>query len=109
MKIFSRKEVISMNKTIGTIIILVLVLAPAFALADVEIKGTVIKVDNVANQLVVRTDRGEETFILDKSTKGVNNAKEGAKIIVKFTEKDGEPKVTEIVPQEDKTTDITPR
>ena len=99
-----------MNGTIGAIIIiLVLVLVPAFAFADVELKGTVIKVDKAANQLVVKTDRGEETFILDKSTKGVNNAKEGAKVIVKFTEKDGEPKVTEIIPQEEGMKDMTPR
>lgn len=79
--------------------ILALLLRPAFAFADVQLKGTVIKVDNVANQIVVKTERGEETFILDKSTKGVINAKEGGKVIIKFTEKDGEPKVTEIIPQ----------
>jgi hypothetical protein len=73
---------------------------PVFAFADVELKGTVIKVDKVENRLVIRTARGEETLILEKSTKGINNAKEGAKVIVKFTEKDGEPKVTEINPQE---------
>ena len=97
-----------MSKAIGAMV-LALVLVPAWAFADVERRGTVIKVDKAANQLVVKTERGEETFILDKSTKGINNAKEGAKVIVKFTEKDGEPKVIEIVVQDDGTSDSAPR
>ena len=97
-----------MSKAIGAMV-LALVLVPAWAFADVERRGTVIKVDKAANQLVVKTDRGEETFILDKSTKGIDNAKEGAKVIVKFTEKDGEPKVIEIVVQDDGTSDSAPR
>jgi hypothetical protein len=48
-------------------------------------------------------------LLIDKATKGVENVKEGAKVIVKFTEKDGEPKVTEIVSQEDGPTQIAPR
>jgi len=97
-----------MNRTIGAMI-LALALVPTVTFADVELKGTVIKVDNATSQLVVKTDRGQETLLLDKSTKGVGNAKEGAKVIVKFTEKDGEPKVTEIVPQESGATQIAPR
>ena len=79
---------------------LALLLAPGIAFSDVELRGTVLKVDETNNHLLVKTDRGEETFILEKSTKGIRNAKEGAKIIIKFTEKDGEPKVTEITPQD---------
>jgi len=97
-----------MSKALGAMV-LALVLMPAWAFAEVERRGIVMKVDKAANQLIVKTDRGEETFMLDKSTKGVDNAKEGAKVIVKFTEKDGEPKVIEIVPQEDGTTGIAPR
>jgi len=97
-----------MNNTILAMV-LALVLVPGLAFSDVERRGTVIKVDKAANQLVVKTDRGEETFILDKSTKGIDNAKEGAKVIVKFTEKDGEPKVIEIVVQDDGTSDNAPR
>jgi len=78
---------------------LVLLLAPGIAFSEVELRGTVLKVDEVNNHLLLLTDRGEETFILDRNTKGIQNAKEGAKIIIKFTEKDGEPKVTEISPQ----------
>jgi hypothetical protein len=97
-----------MNNTIRAMV-LALVLVPGLAFSDVEVRGTVLKVDQAANQLVVKTDRGEETFILDKSTKGINNAKEGAKVIIKFTEKDGEPKVIEIVAQDDGTSDSAPR
>jgi len=97
-----------MNNTILAMV-LALVLVPGLAFSDVELRGTVLKVDTAANHLVVKTERGEETFILDKSTKGINNAKEGAKVIVKFTEKDGEPKVIEIVPQDDGTSDNAPR
>ena len=97
-----------MNNTILAMV-LALVLVPGLAFSDVELRGTVLKVDTAANHLVVKTERGEETFILDKSTKGINNAKEGAKVIVKFTEKDGEPKVIEIVAQDDGTSDNAPR
>jgi len=78
---------------------LALFLAPGVAFSDVVLRGTVLNVDEPNNHLLVKTDRGEETFILDKNTKGIKNAKEGAKVIIKFTEKDGEPKVTEISPQ----------
>ena len=97
-----------MNRTIGAMI-LGLALVPAVTFADVELRGTVMKVDKATSQLVVKTDRGQETLLLDKSTKGVGNAKEGVKVIIKFTEKNGEPKVTEIVPQEDGTLQIAPR
>jgi len=106
--VLEERKCFSMSKALGAMV-LALVLMPAWAFADVERKGTVMKADKASNKLVVKTDRGEETFILDKSTKGVDNAKEGAKVIVKFTEKDGEPKVIEIVPQEDGTVDIAPR
>jgi len=81
-------------------IILALAVFPTLLFADVETKGTVLKVDRAKNELVVKTDRGEETLILSSNTKGVANAKEGAKVIIKFTEKDGQAKVTEILPQE---------
>ena len=94
----------SMNNTILAMV-LVLVLVPGLAFSDVERKGTVVKLDEAANHLVVKTERGEETFILDKSTKGIHNAKQGARVTIKFTEKDGEPKVIEIVPQDDGASD----
>jgi hypothetical protein len=79
-------------------ICLTIALLPLLAFADVEKHGTVVKVDKVEKQLVIRTERGEETLLLLPETKGLANAKEGAKVIIRFTEKSGEPKVTEIIP-----------
>lgn len=76
--------------------LLALILFPVLALAA-ELKGTVAKVDKAKNQLVLKTDRGEETLQITSSTKGMEHAKEGAKVTVKFSEKDGSPKVDEIV------------
>ncbi|MGH7824024.1 MAG: hypothetical protein ACREQ7_02420 [Candidatus Binatia bacterium] len=66
--------------------------------ADVKTAGTILKVNKAENQLVVRTERGEETLLFDSNSKGLANAKEGAKVTIKFTEKSGQPKVTEIIP-----------
>ena len=90
-------------------IVLALAVFPALIFADVETKGTVLKVDRVKNELVVKTDKGEETLLLGRDTKGTANAKEGAKVTVKFTEKDGQPRVTEILLQEGGTTKKTTR
>ncbi len=81
-------------------IVLALALLPALVFADVETKGTVVKVDKAKNQLMVKTDKGEEGFLLGSNVKGETNAKEGAKVVIKYTEKDGEMRVTEILPQE---------
>ena len=70
------------------------------ALNAAEIKGTILKVNNVESQIVLKTDRGEETFLTTKTTKGMEHAKEGAKVIVTFSEKDGQPKISEIVPDD---------
>lgn len=78
-------------------ILVCVLLIPAF-LSAAEIKGTVLKVDQVENRLVLRTERGEETFLTTKETKGIENAKEGANVMVTFSEKDGQPKVSEIAP-----------
>jgi hypothetical protein len=86
-----------MLKTLATIC-LTIALVPLSVFADVEKHGTVVKIDKMEKQLVIRTERGEETLLLDAATKGLANAKEGAKIIIRFTEKSGEPKVTEIIP-----------
>jgi ABC-type uncharacterized transport system ATPase subunit len=76
--------------------LLTLILLPTLV-AAAELKGTVAKVDKAKNQLVLKTERGDETLEISKSTKGIEHAKEGAKITVRFSEKDGSPKVEEIV------------
>jgi hypothetical protein len=77
------------------ILIWLLLVPPVVSAA--EIRGTVLKVDQVENRVVLRTERGEETFLTTKETKGIENAKEGANVMVTFSEKDGQPKVSEIV------------
>lgn len=64
-----------------------------------EIRGTVLKVKTAENQIVLKTERGEETLLTTKETKGLENAKEGAKVLVTFSEKDGQPKISEIAPE----------
>jgi len=63
-----------------------------------ELKGTVLKVKPSENQIVLKTERGEETLFTTKETKGIENIKEGAKVMVTFSEKDGQPKISEIAP-----------
>ena len=82
-------------KTIAGVL-LTLMLLPLPAWAAAEMTGTLLKVDKDKNQIVVRTDKGEETLIVNKGTKGMEHAKEGAKVTVKFSSQDGQPKVTEI-------------
>ena len=78
------------------VVLLTLILLPLPAWAAAEMTGTLLKVDKAKNQIVVRTDKGEETLIVTKSTKGMEHAREGAKVTVKFSAQDGQPKVTEI-------------
>jgi len=73
-----------------------LILPAVLSAAEVKIKGTILKVDNAENRFVLKTERGEETFVTTKATKGIEFAKEGAKVTVVFSEKDGQPKVSEI-------------
>lgn len=81
-------------KNIAVTLLAVLML-PTLVMAA-ELKGTVEKVDQAKNQLVLKTERGQETLEVTKSTKGIEHAKQGAKVTVKFSEKDGSPKVEEI-------------
>ena len=79
--------------------VLIYLLLPVLALAQAELKGTVIRVDKATDQLILKTHRGEETLLLSSGTKGIAHAKEGAKVVVKFSEKDGQPRVSEIAPE----------
>lgn len=70
-------------------------LLPALVMAA-ELKGTVAKVDKAKNQLMLKTERGEEMLEITRSTKGIDQAKPGVKVTVKYSEKDGSPKIEEI-------------
>jgi Cu/Ag efflux protein CusF len=86
-----------MLKHVAAICLIIAVL-PLLVFAEVEKHGTVVKINQAEKQIVVRTDRGEETLLFDTETKGLAKIKEGAKVTIKFTEKSGEPKVIEIIP-----------
>ena len=83
-----------MKKTMMTL--LAVILLPTLVMAA-ELQGTVAKVDKAKNQLVLKTEQGEQTLEITKSTKGIEHAKQGAKVTVKFNDKDGSAKVDEIV------------
>ena len=70
---------------------------PAFLFAA-EIKGTVLKLVPAENRIVLKTERGEESYETTRETKGVQHLKIGAQVTIKFSEKDGDPKVLEITP-----------
>lgn len=78
-------------------LLLMAILLPA-VVAAAELKGTILKVDKAHNRIVLKTERGEETLETTKTTKGVEHAKEGARVVVIFSEKDGAPKISEIAP-----------
>ena len=82
-------------KKLVTIMLAILAL-PVVVLAG-EFKATVVKMDKAKNQVVIRTDKGEETLEL-KGVKGSEHAKDGARLMVKVNDKDG--KVSEIAPSE---------
>ncbi len=90
-------------------VIFAFVLWPALAFAEAELRGTVVKLDKAQKQILVKTDKGEETLLFGSSSKGMDHAKEGAKISIKYSEKDGQPRVVAITPLESGTVQIAPR
>ena len=83
-----------MKKIVMTL--LALILLPTLVLAA-ELKGTVQNIDKAKNQLVLKTEQGVQMLEITKSTKGIEYARQGAKVTVKFNDKDGSAKVDEIV------------
>lgn len=83
-----------MKKIVMTL--LALILLPTLVLAA-ELRGTVAKVDKAKNQLVIKTEQGEQTLEITAKSKGIEHAKQGAKVIVAYDDKDGSAKVVEIV------------
>jgi hypothetical protein len=87
----------NIRKTIG-IAILALSLAPAYVAAqDKEMKATV--VTKGEKEIKVKTKDDEKTILVGSKTKGMENAKEGSKVTIKYTEKDGKMRASEINPR----------
>ena len=78
------------------VIMLAVLVFPLVVMAG-EIKATVVKVDKAKNQAVVRTDKGDEMLDL-KGVKGGEHVKEGARVLILVSDRDG--KVTEVTPSE---------
>ena len=70
-----------MKKIVMTL--LAFILLPTLVLAA-ELKGTVQNIDKAKNQLVLKTEQGVQMLEITKSTKGIEHAKQGAKVTVKF-------------------------
>jgi hypothetical protein len=79
-------------------ILLALVLTPVYVVAqDMEFNATVVSKEE--KSIKVKTKDGEKTVLIGKSTKGVDNAKEGSKVTIKYMEKDGQIRASEINPR----------
>ena len=86
-----------LKRTIGTAL-LALTLAPAYVAAqDMELKATV--VSKGEKEIKVKTKDAEKTILIGSKTKGIENAKEGSKVTIKYTEKDGQMRASEINPR----------
>lgn len=87
----------NIRKTIG-IAFLALTLAPVYVAAqDKEMKATVVTKGEKDIKVKVKDD--EKTVLIGTKTKGLENATEGSKVTIKYTEKDGQMRASEINPQ----------
>jgi hypothetical protein len=88
---------VNVKRNIG-IALLALTLAPAYVAAqDMELNATVVSKEE--KQIKVKTKDGEKTLLVGTKTKGLENAKEGSKVSIKYTEKDGQLRASEINPR----------
>lgn len=83
-------------------VFLAVTLTPIFALAQ-EKTLAVRVVSKSPKEIKVKTKGAggwsEKTLSFDSKTKGIENAKEGSKVTIKYVEKDGQLKATEINPR----------
>lgn len=86
----------NLKRTIAAAI-LALSLTPALVMAEDELKATVVSKSD--KDIKVKTKDAEKTILIGTKTKGVENAKEGAKVTIKYTEKDGQMRASEINPR----------
>src|SRR5436190_10801028 len=70
---------------------------PGGAAAVQELKATVVSKEE--KQIKVKTKGDEKTILVGSKTKGLENAKEGSKVTIKYTEKDGQMRASEINPR----------
>ena len=86
----------TIKKTIAAVLLAVS-LVPVYAMAEDEMKATVVSKSD--KEIKVKTKDAEKTLLVGTKTKGLDNAKEGAKVTIKYSEKDGKLRAEEISPR----------
>lgn len=78
-----------------------LIFFPALALAQEvkEFQGR-IKSKSATEVVAESKDEGEKTFVISDRTQGTENATEGARVTIKYSERDGQLRVREIAPRQ---------
>jgi hypothetical protein len=89
-------ETMTIRKTIAAVLLAVS-LVPAYALAEDEMKATVVSKSD--KEIKVKTKDAEKTLLVGGGGEGLDNAKEGAKVTIKYSEKDGKLRAEEISPR----------
>jgi hypothetical protein len=87
-----------MKKIIGLLVSLVLVPVLLFAQEVKEFSGRV-KSKTDTEVVIQSRSEGEKTFAISGRTQGVENAKEGASVVIKYGERDGKLTAREIAPR----------
>lgn len=62
-----------------------------------QLTGTVVK--KSGSEIKIKTKDSEKTLVTDFKTKGIDNAKNGAKVAVRYYEDDGKLRAAEIAPR----------
>jgi hypothetical protein len=86
-----------MKKFLATFLSLFFLVAIAGTALSQEWKGTVKSVAADGKSFVLETREGEKTLAIGSKTKG--EAKQGAKVTVMYSQKDGSYRATEITPR----------
>lgn len=75
--------------------LLALMLIPALVFAAV-MQGTVVKLDRAKQVVIIQTEEGQKTLQLTSNTKGLENAREGAKVTINYDQKGNQLVASEI-------------
>ena len=67
----------------------VLLVFPALTVSAALLEGTVAKVDKSKKQILLQTEKGQETVEFTSGTKGADKVKTGDKVKINYTEKSG--------------------
>lgn len=67
----------------------VLMFLPAITVSAALLEGTVSKVDQSKKQILLQTDKGQETVEFNNITQGADKVKIGDKVKINYTEKSG--------------------